>query len=290
MLSARQTAPTMQPARTASTPKHAVRPTITAGTAAPCVVSTVGLPVGWRPLTDEGKKDVAAAFNADTTPEADLVVLIGAAWYAAKKDNDAGAAWAGLIENGREFAGAKTSVSTLPKTFPPSMAFLEQERFDGFGTAGGARVVAPRCVRTGGVEWKPTWCVGVAKDAGITDVIGDLGSGKLAVIDAVTGTQVSSQEIDVADPGAVSVAIDAVAANFPGIKIFATGKWRQAGLHGLACTGTAELSLLSQEDEGKYAGLCTAMLMEKIYNLAPKSVVRVLESGGGSTQITTVVL
>ena len=52
------------------------------GPAGPRVVRTIGLPVGWRPLTGGGKQAVARAFHADLASGTgtDLVVLIGAAW------------------------------------------------------------------------------------------------------------------------------------------------------------------------------------------------------------------
>ena len=57
---------------------------------------------------------------------------------------------------------------------------------------------------------------------------------------------------------ATSAVISTVAAQYPGIKIFATGKWREVGLGALRCDGVCDVSLLSQEDEGKFAGMCTA--------------------------------
>lgn len=258
----------------------------------PCVANTVGLPVGWRPLTNEGKQAVAKAFHAGqhahsrTHDGADLVVLIGAAWYAANKDADAGAAWTGLIPNGKEFSGAKQKLSTLPTSYPPSMGFLKGGR-----NSQPPHVVAPRVFKAGGVEWKPSWCVGLAAARGITDLVGDLGSGKFSVCDAVTGTQLSRHDVDRSNPAATAVVIRQAAASHPGIKIFATGKWRETGLEGLDCADCdCDLSVLSQEDEGKYAGLCTAVLMDKIYQLDKGTTVTVLESGGGSTQITTVVM
>ena len=104
-----------------------------------------------------------------------------------------------------------------------------------------------------------------------------------------TGTQLARCDADVNDPQGTAAKMNAILQNFPGIKIFATGKWRQKGLQGMADVVTADIALLSQEDEGTYSGLCTGFLMNKIYNIEHNGVVLVVEGGGGSTQMTSVV-
>jgi len=224
------------------------------------------------------ENEVAEEFAAHLKHTPIVVVLIGALWDQAK----GAAGWAGFVEEAKAVT-VRQSTSALPTTFPASLAFLAESQ---------ARVMAVRSFKSAGMQWRPTWAVGLASALGTTDAapIGELGSSTFSVCDATTGAVLKGTPIDSSNVKETATKINALIAGHPGLRIFATGTWRDTGVDELSRSVDADVAILKAHDEGLLSGQCAAQFANKLHTLPPRAVVTVVDGGaaGEPTHITTV--
>ena len=244
----------------------------------PRMVKQSLLKIGWKPLLEKDKGTLAAAYDAHLEFSPDVVVLVGSPWYIVKEHDPN---WKGFVPDAYE-AKKQKDIAKLPTASAKGISFLSEQE--------GTRVICTRVFKCDGVEWKPSWVVGLSEALGITTPIGDLGSGKFSVCEPTTGAILKSCGCgsEFAEESAFS--INKVLKEFPGIPIYATGTWREHGTEKLVLKGEHAITILPHQEEGMYSGYSTALLLQKLCKIPARSVITVVEADSTSTQMTTVSL